>query len=85
MTLGGSLTLNCYPDNLQINMYRQAVSHNNLGTIFYRVSKSAEGLKIRMGASFDVVCHNLPPPPPLVGIGLSDLQKSERGAGGGGN
>ena len=62
MTLGGSLTLNCYPDNLQINMYRQAVSHNNLGTIFYRVSKSAEGLKIRMGASFDVVCHNLPPP-----------------------
>ena len=44
-----------YPDNLQINMYRQAVSHNNLGTILYRVSEPAEDLKIRMGASFNVV------------------------------
>ena len=51
MTLGGSLTLNCYPDNLQINMYRQAVSHNNLGTLLYRVSEPAEDLKIRMGAA----------------------------------
>ena len=44
-----------YPDNLQINMYRQAVSHNNLGTILYHVSEPAEDLKIRMGASFNVV------------------------------
>ena len=44
-----------YPDNLRINMYRQVVSHNNLGTILYRVLEPAEGLKIRMGESFNVI------------------------------